>query len=579
MGHGPGVCQTLADGVSSPSVAGNEAAARRFKGDAPHRVARSQDGRVRRSAAADGSVVRARGAARLIDARQPAVIGAVHHVGLGLPLDDRLVDHDPGHVTHRGQLVHGIEQHGFEDGAQAPRPGLSLHGAVGRRAQRLVAELELGALHLEQAPVLLGEGVLGLGEDRDQGLFVELIERRYHRQAPDELRDQAVLDQVLGLDVVEQVAAVRAVIDVAHLGGEADTALLGAVQDDLLQSREGAAADEQDVAGVDLQELLLRVLAAALRRHRGDRALDELQQRLLHALARDVAGDRGVVGLTRDLVDLIDVDDAGLRFLDVVVALLQQLLDDVLDVLADVAGLGERGRVRDGERYVEQARQRLREQGLAAPRRADQQNVALGDLDLVLGARGGGAGLHATVAVVDRDREHLLGALLADDVLVEHLLYFVGLGKLVTRAFGAVLELLTDDVVAQLDAFVAHEHRRAGDQLAHLVLTLPAEGAVQELAVVMAAAGVFTHRGLSLNSRRATSRGHVERQFLIARRPAMKQSARAQLSSSTHASYMTWFTSLTFARVGRGNRANHAGFPGVGAATWPRCSRTLSISP
>src|SRR5256886_632546 len=305
------------------------------------------------------------------------------------------------------------------------------------------------------------------------------------------------LDQVLGLDVVEQIAPVRAVIDVAHLGGEADTALLSAVEDDLLEAREGTAANEQDIAGVDLQEFLLRVLAAALRRHRGNRALDELQQRLLHALARDVAGDRGIVRFARDLVDLIDVDDAGLRLLDVVIALLQQLLDDVLDVLADVAGFGERCRVGNGERHVQEARQRLGEQGLAAPRRADQQNVALGDLDIALGARGGGAGLQALVVIVDRDREHLLGALLADDVLVENLLDFVGLGELVARAFGAVLELLTDDVVAQLDAFVAHEHRGAGDQFADLVLTLPAEGAVQELAVIMTAAGVFTHRGLS----------------------------------------------------------------------------------
>ena len=94
--------------------------------------------------------------------------------------------------------------------------------------------------------------------------------------------------------------------------------------DDVLEADEGAAADEQDVGGVDLQELLLRVLAAALGRHVGDRALDDLEQRLLHALAGDVAGDRRVVALARDLVDLVDVDDAALRPLDVVVGVLQQ---------------------------------------------------------------------------------------------------------------------------------------------------------------------------------------------------------------------------------------------------------------
>ena len=120
--------------------------------------------------------------------------------------------------------------------------------------------------------------------------------------------------------------------------------------DDLLQAGEGAADDEQHVGRVDLDELLVRVLAPALRRHRGGRALQDLQQRLLDALAGDVAGDRRVLALAGDLVDLVDVDDAGLGLLDVVVGGLDQLEQDVLDVLADVAGLGQRGGVGDGER-------------------------------------------------------------------------------------------------------------------------------------------------------------------------------------------------------------------------------------
>jgi hypothetical protein len=47
--------------------------------------------------------------------------------------------------------------------------------------------------------------------------------------------------------------------------------------------------------GVDLDVLLLGVLAAALRRDVGDRALEHLEQGLLHALAGDVAGDGDVL--------------------------------------------------------------------------------------------------------------------------------------------------------------------------------------------------------------------------------------------------------------------------------------------
>jgi hypothetical protein len=103
---------------------------------------------------------------------------------------------------------------------------------------------------------------------------------------------------------------------------------------------------------------------------------------LLNALTGHVARDARVVALSRDLVDLVDVDDPALRCLDVVVGVLQQLNDDVLDVLADVAGLGERRRVRDGERDVDDLGEGLREERLAAARRSQQQDVRLRELDI-----------------------------------------------------------------------------------------------------------------------------------------------------------------------------------------------------
>ena len=80
--------------------------------------------------------------------------------------------------------------------------------------------------------------------------------------------------------------------------------------DHLFQADERAAADEQDVGRVHRREFLVRMLAAALRRHVGDRAFENLQQRLLHAFARNVAGDGRILVLAADLIDLVDVDDA-----------------------------------------------------------------------------------------------------------------------------------------------------------------------------------------------------------------------------------------------------------------------------
>src|SRR5690349_16708172 len=106
--------------------------------------------------------------------------------------------------------------------------------------------------------------------------------------------------------------------------------LLGAepIADDLLEPLECAAADEQDVAGVDLNEVLVRVLAPTLRWDVRDRTLDDLQERLLNTFARDVARDRRVVALAGDLVDLVDVDDPALSALDVEVGGLDQAQQD-----------------------------------------------------------------------------------------------------------------------------------------------------------------------------------------------------------------------------------------------------------
>src|SRR3989441_774905 len=85
------------------------------------------------------------------------------------------------------------------------------------------------------------------------------------------------------------------------------------------------------------------------------------------------------------------------------------------------------------------------------------------------------------VVVMDRDREHLFRVVLADHVVVEDLADLLGGRDAVARFHQRGLVLLADDVHAQLDAFVADEHGRAGDELAHLVLALAAERAIERI--------------------------------------------------------------------------------------------------
>eukprot|EP01022_Parablepharisma_sp_SALTPOND_P014695 TRINITY_DN2018_c0_g1_i2.p1 TRINITY_DN2018_c0_g1~~TRINITY_DN2018_c0_g1_i2.p1 ORF type:complete len:1935 (-),score=514.39 TRINITY_DN2018_c0_g1_i2:42295-48099(-) len=365
----------------------------------------------------------------------------------------------------------------LQDGTQAARTGLARQRLLGDGVHGGRADFQLGAFHLQQLGVLLDQGVLGLDQDLDQGVLIQLVQGGDHRQATDQFRDQAELDQVfrLGIEQDFRIGLLGLALDA---GREADAALLGTIRDDLGQAIECAAADEHDVGRVDLHEILVRMLAATLRRYRGHGALDKLEQGLLHAFAGHVAGNRRVIRLARNLVDFVDVDDALLGFLDFVIAVLQQLLDDVLDVLADIAGFGQRGRIGDHEGNVEHACQGLRQQRLAGARRADQQDVALGQFDIVLLAQV----FQALVVVVHRHRQDTLGSDLPDHVLIQQVADFLG-GRQIRLGASYRIDagsLITDDVVAQVDTFVADEDRRTGNQLLDFMLALAAEGAVKQ---------------------------------------------------------------------------------------------------
>src|SRR5439155_2471415 len=268
----------------------------------------------------------------------------------------------------------------------------------------------------------------------------------------DELRDHAEGEQVVARHLAEQLAQV--VLAVFGVRAEADGFAADAAGDDVVQPDEGAAADEQNITGIDLDVLLLGVLAAALRRDVADRPFEHLQEGLLYAFARHVAGDRNVLTGLGDLIDLVDVDDAALGRLDVEVSGVQQFQQQVLHVLADVAGLGQRGGVADGEGHVQDAGQRAGQEGFAAAGRADQEDVALVHLDVAVALV---AQAEALVVVVDCHRQHLLGVVLADDVLVELVLDGAGRRDVGDDALGDVAAafFLVDDRLAQLDALAA----------------------------------------------------------------------------------------------------------------------------
>ena len=88
---------------------------------------------------------------------------------------------------------------------------------------------------------------------------------------------------------------------------------------ELLDPLKCTATDKKDIGGVDLDQLLMRVLPAALGWNGGFGSLDDLQQCLLHALTGNVSCDGHILTLPGDLVDLVNIYNSILRTLDIVV--------------------------------------------------------------------------------------------------------------------------------------------------------------------------------------------------------------------------------------------------------------------
>ena len=93
--------------------------------------------------------------------------------------------------------------------------------------------------------------------------------------------------------------------------------------DDLIEPRKGPPTNEENIGRIYLEELLLGVLSPPLRRHTRRGPLYDLEESLLYTFTTHIPSDRGVVTLPADLVDFIDIDDAPLGTLYIMVRRLQ----------------------------------------------------------------------------------------------------------------------------------------------------------------------------------------------------------------------------------------------------------------
>eukprot|EP00968_Pinguiococcus_pyrenoidosus_P028784 scaffold8102_cov277-Pinguiococcus_pyrenoidosus.AAC.2 len=100
----------------------------------------------------------------------------------------------------------------------------------------------LAVAEAENRRVLLAQRVLGLGQHLDQGVLVERLGGRDHGEAADELRQEAVVPEVLRLHLIQHVRRLRVhepllgqlAVSALELRIEANATLGNAVLDDVV---------------------------------------------------------------------------------------------------------------------------------------------------------------------------------------------------------------------------------------------------------------------------------------------------------------------------------------------------------
>ena len=310
----------------------------------------------------------------------------------------------------------------LDNAAQTACTSTTLDGTLSHGTQGSRLNFQLHTFHTQQLLELLDQGIARLGQNADQCVFVQLFQRGDYRQTPYQLGDQTKLNQILGFSFRKQLAHTTFGLGF-NRGRKTNTRFFSTVADHLFQAIERTTHDEQNVGGVHLDKVLVGMLAPTLWRHRSHGTFDQLEQRLLHTLARDVTGDRRVIRLTGNFIDFVDVDNGALRLFHIVIAVLQQFLNDVFNVFTHVTSFGQGGSVGHHKRNIQHAGQGLGQQRFARTRRPDQQNITFGQLDIIAACF---AATNAFVVVIDRYRQGTLGRFLANNIPIQKLFDFLG---------------------------------------------------------------------------------------------------------------------------------------------------------
>ena len=230
---------------------------------------------------------------------------------------------------------------------------------------------------------MLNESIFGLSQNAYEIVFTQFSRRGNDGDTAEKLGYHAKLMQVLRHHLSDKIG-LTLIKTLSNMRVKPDTLLTDTIRNNLIETNKGSTTDKEDVGGVNVDKFLLRMLAAACWRHARFSSLQNLQERLLNSLTGNISGNGEVFCLTSNFVNLVDVNNANLRALNVSVSRRDEFQKNVFNILANITGFRKRSGVSNGKRNFQKAGKCLSKQGLAGTGRSKQQNVRFCNLNVLI---------------------------------------------------------------------------------------------------------------------------------------------------------------------------------------------------
>ena len=208
---------------------------------------------------------------------------------------------------------------------------------------------------------MFNQGISWLFQDTNQVINRQLLKSSKDRQTSNQLRDNTKFLNIFCDDFLH----VRAVfINRFIVLTKSDDFFTQTLFDDFFNTIKGTTHDEEDVFGIYLNHLLLRMFSSTLRRHASNSSLDNLEKGLLHPFTRNITCDRHVLALLGNLINFIHIDNATLCTFNVKISSLQEFEKDIFHVLTHITSLSKSCRIRNRKRYIQALSQGLGKESL-----------------------------------------------------------------------------------------------------------------------------------------------------------------------------------------------------------------------